>query len=77
MFKVEYKIGKFAGQTKEYTTAGRSARHIFNNLYTKGHELPAKITAWMESVDGSNKPHNLTVGELIRIEYTPNKQQGL
>lgn len=71
MFKVEYKIGKFAGQTREYTTAGRSARHIANNLYTKGQELTHKITAWMDSVDGSKKPHNLTVGELIRIEYTP------
>lgn len=71
MFKVEYKIGKFAGQTREYTTAGRSGRHIFNNLYSKGQELTHKITAWMNNVDGSNKPHNLTVVGLIRIEYTP------
>lgn len=72
MYKVEFRSGKNAGKTKEYKFAAKAAYAIYRNMWMIDMELTDKIRKWIMSMEHSNKPHNLTVVDTIRIEYTPN-----
>lgn len=72
MYKVEFKTGKNAGKTKEYKFATKAAYAVYRNMWVIDMELTEKIREWIMSMEHSNKPHNLTVVDTIRIEYTPN-----
>lgn len=74
MFKISYYTGKFCDQTREYTTAARAGRSVFNNLY-KNMDMYYRVIDWMMSTEKSNKPHNLTVAHTIRVEYTPQQNK--
>lgn len=74
MFRIEYKIGYQAGQTKVYKTRIRASIAIHHNLWQKYGQssfIFDKINAWMKWAQESNKPHNLTIVDTLRIEYTP------
>ena len=69
MYKIKFYTGYASGRTRVYKTFKGATEAIFNNIDKMF--MYYKICCWMKDVEGSNKSHNLTVENTIRIEYTP------
>ena len=72
MYKIEFRTGKNTGKTKEYKSAAKACYALYRNINAINSDLCDKIRKWILSIEHSNKPHNLTVIDTVRIEYTPN-----
>ena len=70
MYKIEFYTGPSKGRTRKYKTYKNATQAIFWNIDKM--DMYYKICCWLKKAEDSNKPHNLTVENTLRIEYTPN-----